>query len=111
MSQKGTSSFIILRACAVLLFPLSVWFLINVVSHLGGNYLEARAFVAQPLNGLLLGAFIIIGAWHMRIGAAEIIFDYVHSWARDVLLFVNWLVSLLLIGGAGWAIYMISFAG
>lgn len=111
MSKKGTSTFIIQRASAVLLIPLGAWFLVGAVGHLGASYGEARAWVAEPVNGLLLAAFLIVGAWHMRIGMAEIILDYVFSWAKDVLLFINWLFSLALIVAVAWAVYRISFAG
>jgi succinate dehydrogenase / fumarate reductase membrane anchor subunit len=111
MSTKGTSTFIVQRASAVILIPLGIWFLIGVVSHLGADYAQARAFAANRLNAGLLGAFLIVGAWHMRIGMAEIILDYVYSWAKDVLLFVNWLLALALIAAAAWALYRISFAG
>lgn len=111
MSKKGTSTFIIQRASAVFLIPLGAWFLIGVVGHLGVDYMAARAWVADPVNGVLLGAFLIIGVWHMRIGMAEIILDYVYSWAKDVLLFINWLFCLALIAAVAWAVYQISFAG
>ncbi|NOX82588.1 MAG: succinate dehydrogenase, hydrophobic membrane anchor protein [Alphaproteobacteria bacterium] len=111
MSKKGTSSFILQRASAVVLAPLSIWFLFEIVSALTADYAAARAWLSAPLNAALLGGFFIIGALHMRIGLAEIIVDYVHSWAKDVLLFINWLAALGLIAVAGWSIYTISFAG
>ena len=45
-----------------------------------------------PFNGLLLGAFLIIGAWHMRIGMMEIIADYIYPPLKGALLIINWLV-------------------
>ncbi len=111
MSQKGTSSFIIQRATAVIIIPPAIWFLVGMIAHLGADYNVARAWIARPVNGLLLGAFVIIGAWHMRIGMMEIIIDYIHSWAKSVLLFINWLVTLGVIAAAVWSIYIISFAG
>ncbi|VAV95862.1 hypothetical protein MNBD_ALPHA05-1463 [hydrothermal vent metagenome] len=111
MSEKGTSSFILQRASAVVLAPLSIWFLFEIVSALTADYATARAWLTAPLNAALLGGFFIIGALHMRIGLAEIIVDYVHSWAKDVLLFINWLAALGLIAVAAWSIYTISFAG
>jgi len=111
MSAKGTSTFVIQRASAVIITPLAVWFLIKVVSHLGADYETARAFVSNPFNGILLAAFLIVGAWHMRIGMAEIIVDYIHSWLKDVFLFMNRIAALVLIAAVAWTIYSISFAG
>ena len=111
MSEKGTSSFVIQRFTAVLLIPLAIWFLINLVSHIGADYAVARAWLANWYNGALLGAFLIIGAWHMRIGMTEIIADYIYSSLKGVLLIINWLVALGVIATVAWSIYNISFAG
>jgi succinate dehydrogenase membrane anchor subunit len=111
MSKKGTSSFIIQRATAVLLIPLAAWLLFNLIAVLGEDYAGARTWLENPLNSLFVSAFIVIGALHMRIGMTEIILDYIHSWMKDVLLFINWLVALGLIAATLWAVYTISFAG
>lgn len=111
MSHKGTSTFIMQRATAAVLIPLGAWFLIGVVSHLGADYEAARAWLAKPLNGVLLVLFIAAGAVHMRIGMAEIIADYIYSGLKSVLYLINWLVCIALIAGAVWAVYNISFTG
>lgn len=109
--HKGTSSFIMQRFTAALMIPLGLWFLIGVISHLGADYEAARAWLASPLNGVLMALFIAIGAWHMRIGMGEIIADYISSGLKTVLNLLNWLVCLALIAGAAWAVYNVSFTG
>ena len=111
MAHKGTSTFIIQRATAALLIPLALWFLISVVTHLGADYAAARAWLAMPLNAVLMFVFIAVGAWHMRIGMEEIIVDYIHSGLRRVLSLLNWLIAVSVIAGAGWAVFNVSFAG
>jgi succinate dehydrogenase / fumarate reductase membrane anchor subunit len=111
MAHKGTSTFIMQRFTAALMIPLAIWFLISVVSHLGADYAAAKAWAAQWWNSALLALFVVIGAWHMRIGLEEIIADYIHSGLGKVLLMLNWLIAISVIAGALWAIYNISFAG
>lgn len=111
MSKKGTATAIALRATAVLLIVLGVWLLFHFVALMGADYDAARAWVAKPFNGGVLAAFIGIGAWHARMGMAEIIIDYVRDWPKDVLLFLNWLVAMGAIIVSLWAIYSLSFAG
>ena len=111
MSKKGTSTFVMQRASAVVLIPFSIWLLFNIVALLGGDYDAARARLANPLNALALGGFLIVAALHMRIGMTEIIIDYIHSGLKSVLLLVNWAFSLAVIAGVAWAVYAISFAG
>ena len=109
--HKGTSTFIMQRFTAALMIPLALWFLIGVVSHLSADYASARLWLEQPLNGGLMALFISIGAWHMRIGMAEIIADYIHSGLNGILNILNWIVCIALIAGAVWAVFNVSFAG
>ncbi len=111
MSKKGTSYFIIQRATAVLLIPLAAWLLFNLVTVLNGNYENAHAWLGSPWNSAFVGAFVVISAIHMRIGMAEVVIDYIHSWLKDVLLFINWLVAIGLIIATLWSLYTISFSG
>lgn len=111
MTKKGTSSFIVQRLAAVLLFPLAVWFLFNVVSLAGSDYETARAWFSNPLNGCGFAAYMIIAAVHMRVGMMEIVLDYVSGCPRAVLLSVNRLlpagIALLVLV----SVYLLSFAG
>ena len=109
--HKGTQTFIIQRASAVIILPFAVWFLFSMVSQLGAGYDAARAWLGQPVNGVLFGAFLIVAAWHMRIGMAEIIADYIHSWLKPVFVIVNWAAALGVTAAAAWSVYSISFAG
>lgn len=111
MSKKGTSTFIMQRASAVVLLPLAIWFLFSLVSLASADSAAARAWFSVSMNGLLFGAFIIIGAWHMRIGMAEIIADYIEGGLKPVLELINWAVAVAIIGGAAMSVYTLSFAG
>ena len=111
MSKKGTSTFVIQRFTAALLLPLAVWLLINIVAHIGADYAVARAWLGNTWNGVLLGAFLIIGAWHMRIGMAEIIADYIHGGLKSALYALNWIAALGMIATVAYAVYTLSFAG
>ena len=109
MSSKGTSTFVMQRLTAVLLIPLVIWFLWSVVAHAGQSFSATKAWAAQPKNAILLGAFITIGAVHMRIGLMEVIEDYIHGGLNGVLNVLNWLVALGVIGVTWWSLYSIAF--
>ncbi|HBK91300.1 MAG TPA: succinate dehydrogenase, hydrophobic membrane anchor protein, partial [Parvularcula sp.] len=81
MTHKGTATFIAQRTSAVILLPLAVWFLAGAVAHAGATYNEMRTWLATPLNAVLMGAFLLAGAFHMRIGLDEIIDDYIGAGA------------------------------
>lgn len=113
MSSKGTSTFIIQRASAVVLLPLTVWFFWSMVrlAAAGAGYDEVRAWASSPVNAAIFVAFILFNVVHMRIGVSEIIEDYIHSGIKGLLMTLNWLVALIIAGGAVYAAYLLAFAG
>lgn len=75
-ARNGTHHWIVQRLTAVALMPLSVWFLV-VALGLGG-YADARSFLAQPLNAILMAAFALALFQHAQLGLQVVIEDYVH---------------------------------
>ncbi|MEE4174443.1 MAG: succinate dehydrogenase, hydrophobic membrane anchor protein [Xanthomonadales bacterium] len=65
------------RASAVLLIPLSAWFLWAGVSLAGADYATTKAFFGQPLNAAAAVLLAVIGLFHTQRGADAIISDYV----------------------------------
>ena len=103
MSKKGKSTVVVQRATGVILVPLAVWTLINLVSVLSADPSVALAWLTPASKSIVFGAFLAIGAWHMRIGMSEIIVDYLHGWPGDVLRVLNWALALGLYGAsAAW---------
>jgi succinate dehydrogenase / fumarate reductase membrane anchor subunit len=107
--HRGTADFIALRASSVLLLPLAVWLLWSVVAHAGADFEAARAWAARPRNAILLALFLVIGAFHMRIGAAEILTDYLAGGSAAVIRLLNWLVCLMAAGAAVYAAVRLAF--
>jgi len=50
-----------------------------VISLIGAEYAAVRDAVAQPLNAVLLIAFLIASFWHAQSGLQVIVEDYVHT--------------------------------
>ncbi len=111
MSKKGTSTFVLQRASAVVLIPLAVWFLISLVAHAGDSFAEMQAWLSKPTTSIPFAALVVIGAYHGRIGLEEVIVDYIHSWMKTVFLTLSWIAALGVMGLAAWSVYQLSFAG
>lgn len=108
MSHKGTATFIAQRFSAVLLLPFIVWFLSGVVAHAGAPREAIVAWLATPLNAALMGALLLIGVVHMRIGVNEIIDDYAHGGLKGVWKIVNLFACLGAAALGAWALYSIA---
>jgi succinate dehydrogenase / fumarate reductase membrane anchor subunit len=83
-AHRGTETFWRQRMTAIANVPLVLFLILSIVTHIGADYTEIRAYLAQPLVALALLALVISAAIHMRIGLKEIIEDYVHGGARVV---------------------------
>ncbi len=83
-ARAGTETFWRQRVTAVANIPLVIFLILSIVTHIGADYAEVRAYLAQPLVAILLLALVISAAIHMRIGLKEIIEDYVHGGAKIV---------------------------
>lgn len=97
-SHSGTGHFWRLRIGSVALVPLSVWFVCIVLSLVGVDRDGAAAFLAHPVNAVVLALFVIAALHHMVLGLQVVIEDYIHSEAPKIVLlmfsqFVAWIVG------------------
>ncbi|HXW70103.1 MAG TPA: succinate dehydrogenase, hydrophobic membrane anchor protein [Methylocella sp.] len=78
-ARSGTADAWQMRVTSVALIPLSIAFVVIVVSLAGKDYAAARAQLANPLAGIILLLFILFAIFHMKLGLQSIIDDYVHD--------------------------------
>jgi succinate dehydrogenase / fumarate reductase, membrane anchor subunit len=90
-SHSGVGHFWYQRVSAVALIPLTIWFAISALGLVGAGEASALIFLANPLNAVLMGAFILISLYHMTLGLQEVILDYVpHPGFKFVLMLLNY---------------------
>ena len=81
-AHRGTETFWRQRMTALANIPLTLFLILSIVTHIGADYGELRAYLARPLVALAMLALVISASIHMRIGLKEIIEDYVHGGAK-----------------------------
>ena len=77
--RSGTEHFWRQRLTAVANVPLTIAFVLIVVSLLGRNHAAAQQILGSPLVAIMMLLFIVSVTYHMRIGMQVIIEDYVHD--------------------------------
>jgi len=87
-AHRGTEHFISQRVTAIALVPLSIWFMVSALTLIGAERADAVAFLAQPVNAVLMAFFIIAAIMHMALGLQVVIEDYVTSEGGKVALLV-----------------------
>jgi succinate dehydrogenase / fumarate reductase membrane anchor subunit len=88
-AKDGTGHWWAQRLSALLLVPLSLWFMVCALPMMAADYSDARVWLAQPLNGLLLLALILTVIYHALLGVQVVIEDYIHTRWLEVALLVS----------------------
>lgn len=83
-ARGGTGHWWVQRVTALALALLAPWFLWLLLSLLGADHAATRLTLAQPLNAVLMAAWVIALFWHAKLGLQVVIEDYVHIPALEV---------------------------
>ena len=79
MSTSATGHFIAQRASAVALVVLGLWFAGSINGLASTEHALVIAFVADPINSMLLMVLCATLAYHSYLGIQVVIEDYVHA--------------------------------
>lgn len=112
-SGKGaTATFWAERVSSVAMLPLTIAFILVVLSLQGASWDEAVATLANPLVAILMVATVAVTAWHMKLGMQVIIEDYVHGETLRILCLMGNTFFSAIVGLAGvFALLKIAFGG
>lgn len=100
-AKHGVGHWITERITSIALIPLTLWAVWAVLQLARADYETARAFVAQPMNAILLALTLVVGLWHMMLGMRVVVEDYIHKpLGKAALLILNLFVCVLA-GAAG----------
>ena len=78
-AKSGVEHWWIERLTAIALVPLTIWFVISVLTLLGADQPVVVAWAARPVNTVLLLALVIMTFHHMQLGLQVVIDDYVKA--------------------------------
>ena len=78
-AKSGTEHWWLQRVTAIAGIPLTVFFIVFVMMHLGATRAELVASMGNSLAAILMALTVISMLWHMRLGLQVVIEDYVHA--------------------------------
>jgi succinate dehydrogenase / fumarate reductase membrane anchor subunit len=109
-AKSGTEHFWRQRLTAVANVPLTIAFVLILVSLLGRNHAAAAQILGSPLVAIIMLLFILSITVHMRIGMQVVIEDYIHDEpGRLILLMANTFFSLAVALASAYGILKLSF--
>ena len=96
-AKEGVRHWWAQRVTAIALVPLSIWFVVAVISLMGADYTEYQAWIGQFGNALLMILTTLVLFYHGYLGMQVVIEDYVHGEGARVitLLFFKFVLAAL----------------
>ena len=97
--KNYSTKWIIQRITALILIPLTFWFVYNCLQLASFNYDQTKAFFSSKLNSSLYFILIISMLYHAKLGCETIADDYVTSHKLKYItnLFISSLTYILMI--------------
>jgi len=78
-AKYGTEHWWHQRLTALALVPLTLWFVIAVIIHLGADHVEMVAWLKSPYSAAMMILFLGVGFHHAAAGMQVVLEDYVHN--------------------------------
>jgi succinate dehydrogenase / fumarate reductase membrane anchor subunit len=78
-AKSGVEHWWVERLTAIALIPLTIWFVVSVLLHLGVPQIDVVHWAGRPVNTVLLLALVMLTFHHMQLGLQVVIDDYVHD--------------------------------
>lgn len=107
-AKSGAGHWWAQRLTAIAMVPLGLWFVFALLGLQHGNYQMVAAWVAEPLNAILLILLVLTLVYHSSLGLQVVIEDYLHGAAKVVTLVVVQFIHVIMAVGAIYAIVIVS---
>lgn len=99
-ARDGTAHWWAQRVTAVALLPLTLWFLISLLTLPALDYETVRTWASVPVTGFLALLLVAVLTYHSYLGTIVIVEDYVASSGMKVLSLMVLRFLYVLAGGA-----------
>ena len=97
-AKSGTKLWWAQRVTAIALIPLTIWFVVAMISATGNDYNNAQQFIGNPINAILFILLIVATFHHAQLGLQVVIEDYVHNKAMEIGLLIITKGTVIVLG-------------
>ena len=108
-AKDGTEHWWTQRLTAVALVPLGLWFAIALAAMGDFSHAAVSAWIAQPLNTVLLLLLVLASVYHSHLGVQVVVEDYVEGPLKVASLMLLSLVHALIAVAGAVAILRVAF--
>jgi len=97
------------RLTSIALVPLTIWFVVSLLSLSSFEHVTVVAWMAQTWTALLLILFVLVAVWHSQLGVRVIVEDYVHGGAKTLTLVLVSFIHALVAAAGVFAVLKVAF--
>jgi succinate dehydrogenase / fumarate reductase membrane anchor subunit len=99
------------RLTSIALVPLSIWFVVSLLSLPALDHATVVAWMGQSWTALLLVVFVLVATWHSQLGVRVVVEDYVHGGTKTLTLVVLTFVHALVAAAGVFAVLKVACGG
>jgi succinate dehydrogenase / fumarate reductase membrane anchor subunit len=109
-AKYGTEHWWHQRLIAIALIPLTLWFVLSVIAHLGASYEEFAAWMRSPFSAVMMILTVALTFHHAQSGMQVVYEDYLHvEWQKMAAIIATKFLCFVLAAAAIFAVLKISF--
>ena len=111
-AKGGAHHWWLQRLTSIALVPLTIWFVVSMLSLPSLDHVTLVSWMAQSWTALLLILLVLVATYHSQLGVRVVVEDYVHNNGMKTLTLVTltFVHALLAVAGV-FAILKVAFGG
>jgi len=108
-AKEGVRHWWLQRLTSVALVPLTIWFVVSLLSLPSFEHVTVISWMAQTWTPLLLILFILVATWHSQLGVRVVVEDYIHGGAKTLTLVLLTFIHAFVAAAGVFAVLKVAF--
>jgi succinate dehydrogenase / fumarate reductase, membrane anchor subunit len=110
-AKEGVHHWWLQRLTSIALVPLTVWFVVSLLSLGSFEHVAVITWMANSWTALLLVLFILVATWHSQLGVRVVVEDYVHGGSKTLTLVLITFIHAVVAAAGIFAVLKVAFGG
>jgi succinate dehydrogenase / fumarate reductase membrane anchor subunit len=110
-AKEGVHHWWLQRLTSIALVPLTVWFVVSLLSLPSFEHVTVITWMAHSWTALFLVLFILVATWHSQLGVRVVVEDYVHGGSKTLTLVVITFIHAVVAAAGIFAVLKVAFGG
>jgi succinate dehydrogenase / fumarate reductase membrane anchor subunit len=110
-AKEGVHHWWLQRLTSIALIPLTIWFVVSLLSLQSFDHVVVVAWMSQSWTALFLILFVLVATWHSQLGVRVIVEDYVHGGTKTLTLVLLTFIHAIVAVAGVFAVLKVAFGG